>query len=109
MRIMILEADPSEREMISEMLDSQCDIHYEKTATKAINTLGMSHMDYVLVDADTTQKICNWNELTKFLTNLGIKYSIFSSNGKVGIKNGQEIFSINDLPDIVEARRKLAN
>jgi hypothetical protein len=107
MKIMVLECDPAEQEIITDML-SGCEIVYETTVAKAINHLGLEHVDFALVDADFANKIYCWEELTSFLNFLNIDYSIFSSNGKVGIKNGQMIVSIHDLPGIVN-KEEVAN
>jgi hypothetical protein len=97
MKVMVLECDPAEQEIISQML-TDCEVAYETTVAKAINHLGIKHVDFALVDADFSNKIYDWKELTSFLSFLNIDYSIFSSNGKVGIKNGQIIVSIHDIP-----------
>jgi len=98
MKIMVLECDPNEQTAISKMLNGY-DVIYETTVTKAINRLGLQHVDFALIDADFENTICDWQELTSFLNVLNIDYSIFSSNGKVGIRNGTKIVSIYDLPE----------
>jgi hypothetical protein len=100
MKILVLESDPFEQECISRALKS-CNLSYENTATKAINRLGMEHMDFALVDADSKAYACSWEDLTSFLRTIGIDYAVFSSNGKVGMKNGQKIISILDLPNVI--------
>ena len=106
MKVMVLESDPAEQEAISGMLDN-CEIVYQDTVTKAINYLGLEHVDFVFVDADFQNTIYRWEELTSFLNFLDISYSIFSSNGKVGIRNGQTIVSIHDLP--LKVNKELVN
>jgi c-di-GMP-related signal transduction protein len=101
MKIMVLECNPVEQKIISEMLNN-CEVVYETTVNKAINHLGLEHVDFALVDADFSNKVYDWKELTSFLNFLNIDYSIFSSNGKVGIKNGQVIVSITDIPEVVQ-------
>jgi len=100
MKIMILESDIAEQAMISNML-YDCEIFYETNVAKAINSLGIKHIDLALVDADFSNVCYDWHELTSFLKSLNINYSVFSSNGKVGINNGQEIISIHDIPQAV--------
>ena len=100
MKVMILESDPKERDEISKMLE-HCDIKYVSTITRAINSLGLEHVDKAFVDADYQNKIYDWKELTSFLQALDIDYSVFSSNGKVGFKDGIEIISIKDLAEFI--------
>jgi hypothetical protein len=108
MKIMVLESDPEEQSIISEMLEHSsecdCDVQYETTVTRAINSLGLAHVDFALVDADYQSCICSWKELTSFLNSVNIGYSVFSSNGKVGFKDGLQIHSINDLPTLIEKK-----
>lgn len=102
MNIMVLESDISQQEQISKMLDGYCkNISYETSVVTAINNLGLKKIDFALVDADYQKKFGDWKDLTDFLKSINISYSIFSSNGKVGNKNGQKIVSIHDLPNVV--------
>jgi hypothetical protein len=110
MNIMVLESDIEEQQIITTLLHKfcKCDIRYEETVTRAINSLGLHHVDFALVDADYQNCVCDWEELISFLKALNINYSVFSSNGKVGIRNGQVIHSINDLPAIVRKTELVA-
>jgi len=104
MKVMVLECNPTEQKEISAML-SNCEVVYQTTVPKAINHLGIEHVDLALIDADYEdgeEKLYNWGELKDFLDFLNIDYTIFSSNGKVGIKDGQEIVSIKDIQESVK-------
>jgi len=104
MKIMVLECNPEEQTQISNLL-TDCEIVYKTTVAKAINHLGIEHVDFALIDADYgdhEDKLYDWKALRSFLELLNINYSVFSSNGKVGIKNGQKIFSIKDLSNVVQ-------
>jgi hypothetical protein len=100
MKILVLESNPIEQECISKTLNL-CNLSYENTAAKAINRLGMEHIDFALVDADSEDYVCSWEDLTSFLRSINIDYAVFSSNGKVGMNNGQKIISIHDLPNVI--------
>lgn len=110
MKIMVFERDPYEQKIISNMLRG-CDVVYETTVAKAINQLGIEHIDFVLIDADSKKdakgETYDWQELSSFLNFLNIDYTIFSSNGKVGEKNGQNIISINDIKEAVRKEKVL--
>jgi len=103
MKIMVLEADPQEQALISDMLND-CEVVYETKIARAINRLGIQTIDHAFVDADfgDENRTYSYEELTSFLNLLDIDYSVFSSNGKVGIKNGQVIVSIHDIPKVME-------
>ena len=105
MKIMILEADLEEQLQIANMLKSESvEIHYETTVPRAINALGLVHVDLALIDADQADKknkICDWKDLIAFLQAVNIEFTVFSSNGKVGVKDGLEIISINDIPELI--------
>ena len=104
MKVMVLECNLMEQKEISDML-CDCEVVYQTTVPKAISHLGMEHVDLALIDADyddCEETIYNWKELKKFLDFLNIEYTIFSSNGKVGIKNGQRIISIKDIQGSVK-------
>jgi hypothetical protein len=111
MRIMVLEADLDEQAHIANLLNEKSvDIQYETTVTRAINALGLSHVDLALIDADQSDKqnkICDWKDLISFLDKLDVNYTVFSSNGKVGIKDGQKIISIDDIPNAVTSEVSL--
>jgi CheY-like chemotaxis protein len=101
MKIMVLEANQQEQEHIAQLLgDTGAEILYTTTVPRAINSLGILHVDLALIDADQADKknkICDWKDLIDFLKKIKVEYTVFSSNGKVGIKDGQEIISINEL------------
>ena len=99
MKVMVLECDPKEQREISDML-GDCDVVYQTTVVKAINHLGLEHVDFALIDADYSdieKKVYSWKELKSFLDFLNIDYSVFSSNGKVGIRNGLRIIPISGI------------
>lgn len=98
MTVMILESNLLDQKKISNMFDGSVNLEYQTSVLKAINFLGLEKVDMAFVDADYNNGNYDWKELTSFLKDLNINYSIFSSNGKVGTKNGQTIISINDLP-----------
>ena len=104
MKIMILEADPNEQQLLSNMLDNICELDYETSAIRAISSLGVNHVDFALVDADCSEKVCDWTDLVDFLESIDVDYAVFSSNGKVGIKNRQEIHSINEVAKTVNQK-----
>ena len=97
---MILESDLDEQSFISKALNTH-DINYETTVMRAISSLGVNNVDMALVDADCNGLICDWQELTDFLKTVQVNYTVFSSNGKVGRRNGQTIVSIDDIANIV--------
>jgi hypothetical protein len=97
MKIMMLEADPNGQQLLSNMLSDLCELTYETSALGAIGSLGASQVDLALVDADCNEELCDWVDLVDFLETIGVDYAVFSSNGKVGFKNGQQIRSLSDV------------
>jgi hypothetical protein len=103
MNILILESDPYEQKNISKKLRNH-HLSYEPTVARAINRLGVEEFNFALIDADLKRTTYSWEELADFLKQLNIDYSVFSSNGKVGMKNGKSIISIHDIPKEVNSR-----
>ena len=103
MKILILESDPYEQKLISKKLKNY-NLSYEPTVTRAINRLGVEEINFVLIDADQKEPTYSWKELAAFLKQLNIEYSVFSSNGKIGIKDGNKIISINEIPKEVNTK-----
>jgi CheY-like chemotaxis protein len=102
MNILVLEDNPAEQEEISALLsDDGVDIRYESSIPLAMNSLGIHHTDFALVDADCADRICKWYDLVDFLNKFKINYAVFSSNGKVGVINGQKIVHLRDIPDML--------
>lgn len=101
-KIIALEEDMSERDEISKML-KKYDVSYEYSAMKTINKIGVEDVDYVLIDADYSNKVFSWKELINFLKRINLKFLVFSSNGKVGVIDKQKIISINDIAKTVNS------
>jgi hypothetical protein len=109
MNILVLESEVKEQELISNLLDGDMQVEYETSVPKAINALGIRHTDFVLVDADCKSKICSWQDLVESVKQFKINYAIFSSNGKVGLKDGHRIVSIKDIPAVVSGNLQNAS
>jgi hypothetical protein len=110
MNVLVLESNENEQKEISKLLHGSAGhVRYETSIPSAINSLGIEHTDIALVDADCKGSFCSWKDMVKFCKKFKIDYAVFSSNGKVGMRDGQRIVSIKDIPAVINGMMNCAS